>query len=103
MAYIEFNLDDSFDMRAFQNSAAASEGCRALGLPEHPVDQGYHYLLTLSQLSLVHDNVVRFRTKAQTLRNELERLQALTPDEVWRQELLMLKDTLLQDDRYGSP
>ena len=103
MAYIEFNLDDSFDMRAFQNSATASEGCRALGLPEHPVDQGYHYLLTLSQLSLVHDNVVRFRTKAQTMRNELERLQALTPDEVWRQELLMLKDTLLQDDRYGSP
>jgi DNA topoisomerase-2 len=98
--YIEHNLNETFVMKTLRNSKDAGEACRALGLPEHPVDGGYNFLLTMSQISLVAENVDRLRNKAQEMRDELERLRTLTPQNVWREELAALKDEFGKDPRY---
>jgi DNA topoisomerase-2 len=102
MTFVTHVLDGTFVMRTFPNAHDAGEGCRALGLPEHPTDGGYHYLLSMSQVSLVADNVERFRRTAADARDELERLRALTPHHVWHQELTALEEALARDPRYAK-
>ena len=102
MRYVEHTLDGTFVMRAFGSAHEAAEGCRVLGLPEHPGDDGgYAYLLHMSQVSLVAENVDKFRLKARDLRDELARRRALVPRNVWCDELLALRAVLVADPRYA--
>ena len=102
MMFIQYNLDGTFVMKTFKNATEAGEACRALGLPEHPVEGGYHFLLSMSQVSLVSENVEKFRRKAAEMCDKLEHLRALTPSGIWREELGRLRDEFSMDSRYAN-
>ena len=102
MRFIQHNLSEKFVMKKFADATEAGEGCRALDLPEHPVEGGFSFLLNMTQVSLVTKNVDKFRARAQEMRDELERLRSLTPSNVWREELSRLKDEFAKDPRYAK-
>ena len=99
--YIEHSERDTFRMRDHASAADAAEALRALGLPEHPSDGGYDYLLRMEGVSLVAEHRLRLRARAETLRVHLGDLRARTPRAVWRAECLELRALLAADPRYA--
>ena len=99
--YIEHSERDTFRMRDHASAADAAKALRALGLPEHPSDGGYDYLLRMEGVSLVAEHRLRLRARAETLREEMEDLRARTPRAVWRAECLELRALLAADPRYA--
>lgn len=101
ITFIEAILNETLVLRMFENYDEATTACRDIGIPEHPMDHGYAFLLNMPQLSLVRENVDKLRSTAIALKKKLTHLQSLTPSGVWRDELQSLRREIQKDTRYN--
>lgn len=63
-------------------------------------NDAYDYLLNTSLMSFTQENLDRLRKEHELKQVKLDEIRALTPAHNWRQELLALRHTLMQDKEY---
>ena len=65
LQFIELSRRGVIVMSSFENVSDATTSFRDLQLPEHPIDGGFEYLLSMPQVSLVGSDTIMLRRRVE--------------------------------------